>query len=121
MAELATQDRAPKRAKARVAADDVVSANGLATHLGMTRQNLARLTAEAVIEQRGDGYYDQTASRLRYIRHLRSEHRRSAHSEAGADFQRAKTELFQDRREAQDVDALLRARSFCRDVDRNVF
>jgi hypothetical protein len=40
---------------------DVVSANGLATHLGMTRQ----LTAEAIIEQRSDGRYDQTACRLR--------------------------------------------------------
>ena len=26
----------------------------------------------AVIEQRSDGCYDQTASRLRYIKHLRS-------------------------------------------------
>jgi hypothetical protein len=96
MTELATQDgRAPIRDKVRV--DDVVTANGLATHLGMTRQNVARLTAEAVIEQRSDGCYDQTASRLRYIKHLRSEHRRSARSEADADFQRAKTELIKIR------------------------
>jgi hypothetical protein len=33
----------------------IVTANGLATHLGMTRQNVARLMAEAIIEQRSDG------------------------------------------------------------------
>ena len=65
--------------------DDVVTANGLATHLGMTRQNVARLTAEAVIEQRSDGGYDLTASRLNYIKHLRSEHRRSPRTQADAD------------------------------------
>ena len=74
-------------------ADDVVTANSLATHLGCTRQNIARLTAEAVIEQRSDGCYDQSASRLKYIKHLRAEHRRSLRSEADADFQRAKAEL----------------------------
>ena len=63
---LARQDR--KRDKARMVADDVVTANSLATHLGMTRQNVARLTADAVIERRSDGCYDQTASRLRYIK-----------------------------------------------------
>src|SRR6478609_8478589 len=68
MTELVAQDRAPKpnRDKVRMVADDVVTANSLATHLGMTRQNVARLTAEAVIEQRSDGCYDQTASRLKY-------------------------------------------------------
>jgi hypothetical protein len=91
MTELATQkDSAPKRG---IAAEDIVTANGLATHLGMTRQNVARLTAEAVIEQRSDGCYDQTASRLRYIRHLRSVPRQSARSKADAAFQRAKAEL----------------------------
>jgi hypothetical protein len=50
---------AMKRDKPRMVADDIVTANSLATHLGMTRQNVARLTAEAVIEQRGDGCYDQ--------------------------------------------------------------
>ncbi len=95
MTELATQEdgRAPKPEKARRVAGDAVTASGLATHLGMTRQNVARLTAEAVIEQRSDGRYDQTASRLRYIKHLRSEHRRSARTQADAEFQRAKTEF----------------------------
>jgi hypothetical protein len=97
MTELAAGDgaarRAPKRGKAHKAADDVVTANGLATHLGMTRQNVARLTAEAVIEQRHDGRYDQTASRLRYIKHLRAEHRQSARSQADAEHVAAKTEM----------------------------
>jgi hypothetical protein len=91
------QGRAPKRDKVRMVGDDVVTANSLATHLGMTRQNVARLTAEAVIEQRSDGYYDQTASRLRYIKHLRAEHRRSPRSEADAEYTAAKAALLRIR------------------------
>ena len=62
---------------------------------GMTRQNVARLTAEAVIEQRGDGHYDQTASRLRYIKHLREQHRHSPRSAADAAHVAVKTEMLQ--------------------------
>src|SRR6476620_4608309 len=97
MTELVTQDRATKpklkRDKPRMVADDVVTASSLATHLGMTRQNVARLTAEAVIEQRSDGCYDQTASRLRYIKHLRVEHQRSPRTQADADHVAVKTEM----------------------------
>jgi hypothetical protein len=93
MTELVTQDSAPKRDKTSMVADDVVTANSLATHLGMTRQNVARLTAEAVIEQRSDGCYNQTASRLRYIKHLREVHRRSPRIEADAALAKAKTEM----------------------------
>src|SRR4051812_8060593 len=90
---LTTQDRAkPKRPDARrLVPDDVVTANSLATHLGCTRQNIARLTTEAVIEQRSDGCYDQTASRLRYIKHLRSP--RSPRTQADADHVKVKTEM----------------------------
>ena len=96
MTEVMTHERAaPKRDKSRKVADDVVTANSLATHLGCTRQNIARLTAEAVIEQRGDGHYDQSASRLRYIRHLRSEHRRSPRTQADADHVKVKTAMLQ--------------------------
>lgn len=77
--------------------DDVVTANGLATHLGMSRQNVARLTAEAIITQRADGRYDQSASRLAYIKHLRAEHRRSPRVEADAEFSWAKSELIRIR------------------------
>ena len=62
---LATQNRTTKRNgakpdKARMVADDIVTANGLATHLGMTRQNVGLLTANAIIEQRSE-----TASTIR--------------------------------------------------------
>jgi hypothetical protein len=99
MTETATQHRAPKRQpkpdKARMVADDVVTPNSLATHLGCTRQNIQWLTAQAIIEQRSDGNYDQTASRLKYIKHLRDERRKSPRVEADADHVRAKTELMQ--------------------------
>jgi hypothetical protein len=75
--------------------DDIVSPNGLATHLGMSRQNVARLTAEAVIEQRSDGRYDLTASRLRYIKHLRALSQRSPRVEADAEHAAAKAEMMQ--------------------------
>jgi hypothetical protein len=93
MTELVMTDRAAKRDKVRMVADDIVTANSLATHLGCTRQNIARLTAEAVIEQRSDGHYDQTASRLRYIKHLRMP--RSSRAEADAAHVRAKAEMLQ--------------------------
>ncbi len=105
----------PKPDKVHKVADDVVTPNSLATHLGMTRQNVARLTAEAVIEQRSDGCYDQTASRLKYIKHLREQHRRSPRVEADAKHAEAKTEMLQlrmmeKRRELvkqEDVNALI--------------
>jgi DNA repair exonuclease SbcCD ATPase subunit len=90
-----TRDSAARRDKVRMVADDVVTANSLATHLGCTRQNIARLTAEAVIEQRSDGCYDQTASRLRYIKHLRSDSRRSPRTQADAEHVKVKTEMLQ--------------------------
>ena len=96
MTEVTAQERAAsKRDKVRMVADYVVTANSLATHLGCTRQNIARLTAEAVIEQRSDGCYDQTASRLKYIKHLRSENRRSPRTQADADHVKVKTEMLQ--------------------------
>ena len=99
MTEVVTQNgatkRKPKRDKVRMVADDVVTPNSLATHLGMSRQNVARLTAEAVIEQRSDGHYDQTASRLKYIKHLREHHRHTPRSQADTDHLRAKTEMLQ--------------------------
>ena len=74
---------------------DIVTANRLTTHLSMTRQNVARLTAEASIEQRSDGRYDQTACRLRYIKHLREVQRRSPRVEADAAHAKIKTELLE--------------------------
>ena len=98
MADATTQTRPPKRDKrdrTHLVADEIVRPNGLATHLGMSRQNVGRLTAEAVLVQRSDGCYDQTATRFRYIKHLRSEYRRSPRTEADAEHTRAKTEMLQ--------------------------
>ena len=95
MTQEMTRDRAAKPDKVHMVADDVVTANSLATHLGCTRQNIARLTAEAIIEQRSDGHFDQTASRLKYIRHLRSDNRRSPRTQADADHVKVKTEMLQ--------------------------
>jgi hypothetical protein len=53
---------------------------------------VARFLLEA-IEQRSDGCYDQSASRLRYIKHLRTP--RSSRSEADAAHIRAKAEMLQ--------------------------
>ncbi len=85
--------RRPKPDKARMVVDDVVTPNSLATHLGMTRQNVARLTAEAVLVQRSDHCFHQTANRLRHIKHLREQHRHTPRSQADADHLRIKTEM----------------------------
>jgi hypothetical protein len=61
----------------------------------MTRQNVARLVSEAVIEQRSDGCFDQTASRLKYIKHLRETHRHTPRSDADTKHIAAKTEMLQ--------------------------
>jgi hypothetical protein len=53
-----------------------VSRATLAAHLDMTRQNVARLTAEGILERTRAGYL-MDDSRRRYIRHLREEYRRS--------------------------------------------
>jgi hypothetical protein len=52
-----------------------------------------RLTAEGVIERRADGLFDQDVSRLKYMTHLRAEHRRSPRAAADAEFALAKAEL----------------------------
>ena len=43
----------------------------MTTHLGCTRQNVARLTAEGIIEKLADGRYNQDHARLKYIAHRR--------------------------------------------------
>jgi hypothetical protein len=99
MTETTTTPVRPKRQRKpdrdRMVIDDVVTPNSLATHLGMTRQNVALLTANAVIEQRSDGNYDQTANRLRYIKHLREQHRHTPRSAAESDHFKVKTQLME--------------------------
>jgi hypothetical protein len=74
------QTRAQKRA--RLVADDIVTATSLATHLGCTRQAIIWATGEGILERRSDGHYDQSLNRLRYIKHLREKRRQSARSVA---------------------------------------
>ncbi|MFZ0848286.1 MAG: hypothetical protein WAO08_03650 [Hyphomicrobiaceae bacterium] len=81
----------------------------------MSRQNVGRLTAETVLVQRSDGSYDQTANRLRYIKHLRTSRPHSPRTAADAEHVKAKTEMLQlklaERRgelvQLSDVDALI--------------
>jgi hypothetical protein len=105
MTEVITHDRATKRGngakrqpkpdKVHRVADDIVTPNSLATHLGCTRQNIARLVAETVLIQRSDGNFDQTANRLRYIKHLRENHRHTPRSKADAEHIAVKTQMLQ--------------------------
>jgi len=74
----------------------LVSASTLAAHLACTRQYISRLTADGVIERRGDGY-DQDQCRLRYLAHLRSENRRSPRAAADAEHTSAKAALLRIR------------------------
>ena len=53
-----------------------VNGSALAAHFDMTRQSVARLTAEGILERTSAGYL-MGDSRRRYIRHLREEYRRS--------------------------------------------
>jgi hypothetical protein len=101
MTEVPTHDRAttkPKRKRSNGAAHApvLVSSYKLAAHFGVARQYIEQLTAEGVIEKRGDGY-DQDACRLRYITHLRDERRRSPRAAADAKHAEAKTALLQIR------------------------
>lgn len=72
------------RLEARAAAYDRVrmSANALSAYFDCTRQNIARLAAEGVLERGGDGLYDRDRCRLAYLRHLRAALRHSPRSAA---------------------------------------
>lgn len=123
MTELATHDRAAKRGngakrqpkpdRARMVVDDVVTPNSLATHLGCTRQNIARLVVEVVLVQRSDGNFDQTANRLRYIKRLRENHRHTAWSKADAAHIAVKTQMLQLRLMEKQNELVRRDRPHC--------
>jgi phage terminase Nu1 subunit (DNA packaging protein) len=55
------------------------------------------LTAQGVIERRSDGLFDQEVSRLKYLAHLRAEHRRSPRAAADAELASAKAALLRIR------------------------
>jgi hypothetical protein len=73
----------------------LVSGNRLAVHFGCVRQHIDQLAAQGVIERSAQGLFDQDQSRLRYLTHLRSEHRRSPRTAADAEHTRDKTEMLQ--------------------------
>ena len=75
----------------------LVSGYKLAAHLGLVRQNVDALTSQGVLTRRPDGLFDQDQCRLRYIAHLRAEHRRSPRIAADAEHAKAKTALLQIR------------------------
>jgi phage terminase Nu1 subunit (DNA packaging protein) len=88
----------------------------LAVHFECVRQHIDQLAAQGVIERRAvDGLFDMDQSRLRYLTHLRSEHRRSPRTAADAEHVKVKTEILQlklaeNRRDLvrqSDVDALI--------------
>jgi hypothetical protein len=83
-----------------------VSSATLAAHLTMTRQNVARLTAEGILERTSAGYL-MDDSRRRYIRHLREEYRKSPRAAADADLQRHKARLLEMKIAEQEREAIL--------------
>jgi hypothetical protein len=105
MTEISTVDRKSAKKPARKPHDDagrvLVSGYKLAAHLGMVRQNVDALTSHGVLTRRSDGRFDQDASRLAYIKHLREQHRHTPRSEAAAEHAKAKTALLQIRIEEQ--------------------
>jgi len=98
MTELQTTmaDR-PKRRNGAAHAPVVTSGDKPAVHFGCSRQNVDQLTAQGVIERRSDGLFDQEVSRLKYLAHLRAEHRRSPRAAADAELASAKAALLRIR------------------------
>ncbi len=90
-ADRSPADRAARRTKASPA--EIVNASALGVHLGLTRQRVAQLADEGVIERRSDGRFDQTRARLAYVGWLRSPERRSAKFAAASDLEKAKAAL----------------------------
>ena len=78
----------------RERAAGTVTATQLGAHLALSRQHICTLAdVEHIIERLPNGRFDQDACRLAYLKWLRDPARRSARTQADAEFQRAKTEL----------------------------
>jgi hypothetical protein len=84
MDEMVAADAQPERRNGATPDWTRVSGNVLAVHFGCTRQNIARLAAEGVLEREADGLYNQDRCRLRYLAHLRAALRHSPRSVATA-------------------------------------
>ena len=100
MTDVATTPDRPKPKRSDGAAHGpvlLVSGNKLALHFGCARQHIDQLAQKGVIERRTDGLFDQDVARLKYLTHLRAEHKRSPRTEADAAHAKAKTELLQIR------------------------
>jgi hypothetical protein len=96
MTDISTIDR-PAIARPRKRDDaglDLVSGYKLAAHLGMSRQGVDALASQGVLTRRSDGLFDQTASRLAYLKHLKAE-RRSTSTAAQAEYARQKARLLE--------------------------
>jgi len=74
---------------------NTVIATELAKHLDLSRQRVQQLVDEHVIARLSNGRIDQDDCRVRYLRWLRDPERRSARTQAVADFVKAKTEILQ--------------------------
>jgi hypothetical protein len=74
---------------------DLVSGYKLAAHLGISRQGVDTLAAQGVLKRRADGLFDQAASRLAYLRHLKIERRGSTNTVAHAEYAKQKARLLE--------------------------
>jgi phage terminase Nu1 subunit (DNA packaging protein) len=110
---------APTRAKRNgrtQSSATLVSGSKLALYFGVTRQHVDQLTQQGVIERRSDGLFDQDQSRLRYLDHLRSQHRRSPRAEADGELARARAEWLR-LRTAERMKELVPAETFDAAID----
>jgi hypothetical protein len=95
MTETAPLER-PRRANSkrdRALGPALVSGNCLARHFGVTRQHVQKLAHSGVIERGPGQLFDQEASRLRYLAHLRTERSRSPRSVADTEHTAIKTQM----------------------------
>lgn len=84
-----------------------VTATQLGKRLDLSRQRIRQLVDQHVIEQLPNGRFNQDDCRWRYLRWLRGPERRSARTQADADFVRAKTELIDIRIREKKRDLML--------------
>jgi hypothetical protein len=113
MTDISTIDRPAKPAKKRPvrkpddAGLDLVSGYKLAAHLGMSRQGVDALASQGVLTRRSDGLFDQTANRLAYLKHLKTERRGSTNTAAQAEYAKQKSRLLELRIAQQEGQLML--------------
>ena len=92
---ITTDDRPkPKRSNGATHAAVLVSGYEWRGASAARGQNVDLLASQGIIERRAaDNLFDQDVSRLKYLAHLRAEHRRSPRAAADAEFALAKAEL----------------------------